>query len=140
MIRNQHQYKVTKAQLARLEEALKRTKTAKTNLQPRLHEAVIAGIKAQIGELRQEIREYDSLKKRDTFEISDFDQLPELLIKARIARGLTQKQLAERLNLKAQQIQRYENTDYRTVSLARLVAIARALNVKLDKCETRLVK
>lgn len=139
MIRNEHQYKVTKAQLARLEEALERTKTAKTSLQPRLRKAMIAGMEAQIAELREEINEYNLLKKQRAFKITKFEQLPELLIKARIARGLTHKQLAERLNLKPQQIQRYESTDYRTVSLARLVAIARALDVELEKCETRLI-
>lgn len=140
MIRNEHQYKVTKAQLTRLEEALERTKTAKTSLQPRLHKAMVAGMKAQIAELREQIKEYDSLKERRTLKITKFEQLPELLIKARIARGLTQKQLAEKLNLKPQQIQRYESTDYHAVGLARLIEIASVLDLELRTCETRLIR
>ena len=49
------------------------------------------------------------------FEIEDLNvvaELPATLIKARISQGLSQRDLAERLSLKEQQIQRYEATDY----------------------------
>jgi hypothetical protein len=42
VIKNQHQYRVTGAQLKRLEEALERTGAAKASLEPALHEAAIA--------------------------------------------------------------------------------------------------
>ena len=42
-----------------------------------------------------------------------------MLVKARIARGWTQRQLAEALGMADQQIQRYEANDYRSTSLAR---------------------
>ena len=48
---------------------------------------------------------------------------------ARIARGWTQRQLAEALGMAEQQIQRYEANDYRSTSLARLCDIANALGV-----------
>jgi len=140
VIKNEHQYRVTKAQLARLEKALKRVRTARTNLQPRLHKAMMAGMEAQIAELRQEIGAYDSLKNLDTIVVKSFEELPLLFIKARIARGLTQKQLAEKLRVKEQQIQRYESKNYRSVSLGRLLDIATALDMKLQKCETRLTR
>jgi len=57
--------------------------------------------------------------------------LPEALIRARIAAGLTQKELAARLGLKEQQIQRYEATRYAGVSLDRVQAVAEALGVKI---------
>ena len=49
------------------------------------------------------------------------------LIKARIARGLTHKELAQRVGIKEQQIQRYEATDYEAANLSRLQAVASAL-------------
>jgi len=101
---------------------------------------MIAGMEAQIAELRQEIGAYDSLKNLDTIVVKSFEELPLLLIKARIARGLTQKQLAEKLRVKEQQIQRYESKNYRSVSLGRLLDIATALDMKLQKCETRLTR
>jgi ribosome-binding protein aMBF1 (putative translation factor) len=138
VIKNQHQYRVTKAQLKRLEEALNRARAAKTSLEPALHEAVIAGLDAQIAELREELEEYDSLKGRELLVAGTFQELPQVLIKARIARGWTQEQLARKLKLKPQQIQRYESTDYRTASLGRLLDVAEALNIELERCETRL--
>lgn len=62
-------------------------------------------------------------------EATRLDQLPVALIRARIARGVTQRQLAERTGLAEQAIQRYEATDYNGVSFARLVEIADALEV-----------
>jgi transcriptional regulator with XRE-family HTH domain len=53
--------------------------------------------------------------------------LPDELIQRRKLNGWTQKQLAEKLGLKEQQIQRYEKTRYQGVSLHRLVVIAAAL-------------
>lgn len=53
------------------------------------------------------------------------------LIKARIARGLTQKELAEKLNIDERQIQRYESTRYQGAALRRLQEVADALNVKI---------
>jgi transcriptional regulator with XRE-family HTH domain len=70
--------------------------------------------------------------------VGSFEELPEVLIKARIARGWTQRQLARKLKLKEQQIQRYESVNYRTVSVGRLLDIAQALDIRLERCETRL--
>ena len=50
---------------------------------------------------------------------------------ARIAAGLTQEDLAGRLGVKPQQIQRYEASDYQTASFARLLEIARVLNLRV---------
>jgi DNA-binding XRE family transcriptional regulator len=50
-----------------------------------------------------------------------------LLVQARIARGWTQRELAERLGLHMQKIQQYEATSYEGASAARLLEVARAL-------------
>jgi HTH-type transcriptional regulator/antitoxin HigA len=42
------------------------------------------------------------------------------LIEARIAQGLSQRMLADRLGMKEQQIQRYEQERYQAASLSRL--------------------
>ena len=48
------------------------------------------------------------------------EDLPKALIRARIASGMTQEGLALRLGLKAQQVQRYEATEYESASFARI--------------------
>jgi transcriptional regulator with XRE-family HTH domain len=60
-----------------------------------------------------------------------FEDLPSALIQARIASGLSQKELAGRLNLKEQQIQRYEATEYASASLERINDVIRALGVSV---------
>jgi transcriptional regulator with XRE-family HTH domain len=59
---------------------------------------------------------------------SFFLSLPELLIKKRIANEWTLAQLAERLGLHHQQIQRYESTDYATATFETMQRVAAALN------------
>ena len=54
------------------------------------------------------------------------------LIVARLAKGYTQKELARRLGLKEQQIQRYEADRYRSINLSNFKRIAHALGVRLE--------
>jgi len=51
---------------------------------------------------------------------ASFGELPKALVQARIARGLTQKDLADRLGMDEQKIQDYEATDYQRARLARI--------------------
>jgi len=54
------------------------------------------------------------------------------LIVGRIARGLTQKELARKLGLKEQQIQRYEADRYSTISIANFQRVASVLGVQWE--------
>jgi ribosome-binding protein aMBF1 (putative translation factor) len=65
----------------------------------------------------------------EILELDSLEGLPKVLIQARIAAGLTQEDLAARLGVKPQQIQRYEASDYQTASFARLREIARLLGL-----------
>ena len=58
--------------------------------------------------------------------------MPYILIKARIAQGLSQKELAERIGLKEQQIQRYEATDYASANLSRIKEVVSAFGVGIN--------
>ena len=83
----------------------------------------------------EEIEEYEHLRAGNVpvVEIESLDELPDGLIKARIASGLSQKDLAERLHLKEQQIQRYEADRYASASLQRIQQVARAIGVGIRK-------
>ena len=83
-----------------------------------------------MADLKREMREYESLKAGE-FQIGDLQVvsgLPSMLIKARIAQGMSQKDLAERIGLKEQQIQRYEATDYCSASLSRIREVVSGLS------------
>lgn len=68
-----------------------------------------------------------------TFEASSIEELVTLLVKARVARGWTQRRLADVLGVAEQQVQRYESTGYRSASLARICEIAAALDVTITE-------
>ena len=79
--------------------------------------------------------EYDALRggQVGVLEADSLRGIPDALIRARIAAGLTQKALAVRLGLKEQQVQRYEATRYASANLSRIQAVADALGVRIHE-------
>ena len=59
------------------------------------------------------------------------NDLGALLVAARVAKGWKQKDLARRLFLPEQQVQRYEAERYRSISLSGLLRVARTLGIRL---------
>ncbi len=134
MIKNERQYRMTKAQAEKFAKALQELATTpKRRVHPVLHKAQIDALKSQLGDLQRELTEYETLRsgKRKVVALTSLEELPKTLIQARIAAGLSQEDLAAKLGLKPQQIQRYEATEYQSASLARVNAITRVLGIKL---------
>jgi DNA-binding Xre family transcriptional regulator len=132
MIKNDRQYKITKTQAQRFSDAIEEFKRSKSEeLDNRIHHMKLEALKSQHEELQQELSEYRILKagRRKRIKVGSIDELPLALIKARIARSMNQKQLAEKLGLKEQQIQRYEATNYSGAKLSRLIEIVHALRI-----------
>ena len=138
MIQNERQYRITKAKLQEFESSISITQKLEQPTDRReqlLHQLYIDGLTSQIEEFKEEIAAYEKLKRGETEQVPrDFlEKLPEALIKARIARGLTQEQLADRLNVKPQQVQRDEANLYASASFHKLLAIQKALNVEIKQ-------
>lgn len=132
MIKNERQYRITKAQAAKLEAALESFSAQSASdrkTHPRLIKAQADALRSQLESLRSELREYEKVKAGEIPppDLSYIAVVPQDLVRARIASGLSQKDLAERLGMPEQQIQRYEATEYESVSLARIMEIAKAL-------------
>jgi ribosome-binding protein aMBF1 (putative translation factor) len=134
MIKNERQYRITKSWVQKFTQTLARLDAhpeESAALHPLLQKAERDGLKSQIETLQQEVAEYEALANgRPRLFLQDsFAELPRTLIKARIAAGLSQKELAGRLGLKEQQIQRYEATEYASASLERVGAVIQALGL-----------
>ena len=132
MIKNELQYKLTKTSAKNFEKRLtwlRETPGAQDNLDPILAKAEEDGLQSMIDELRGELQEYERTKQGDVdmTVLTSVHMVPSTLIRARIARGLSQRQLAQLVGLKEQQIQRYESNDYSNVDLGRVQEIAQAL-------------
>jgi ribosome-binding protein aMBF1 (putative translation factor) len=142
MIKNERQYRITKAQANKFAKALHEMTTAQWAGHPVLRKAQIEALQSQFEDLRREIAEYETLRsgKRKVVALGSLEELPKTLIQARIAAGLSQEELAAKLGIKPQQIQRYEATEYQSASLERVNEIVRVLGVKLrHPVELRLV-
>ena len=137
MIKNERQYRITKSQAEKFENAIRELESARPD--PRVHvklrQAQIDALRSQWTELRDELDEYEALRsgKRRVLELNSFGDLPRTLIQARIASGLSQEDLAERLGVKSQQIQRYEATDYLGASLARVSQVVQTLGLQVQR-------
>lgn len=136
MITNQRQYLVTQSQAERFRQAL--TAPAAPSLHPKAAKAMRAGLRSQLDDLETELAEYDALRegKVTALEAESIVGIGAALIKARIVRNLTQKELADRLALAEQQIQRYEATQYRGVAAERLQQVADALKLRVREVFT----
>ena len=91
-------------------------------------------LQSQLSYLKAEIQEYEALKAGNFAfgQLKGVAKLPRQLIRARIARGLSQRELADRLGLKEQQVQRYEASDYASASFGRIREVVSALGIEGD--------
>lgn len=132
MIKNERQYRITKTQAERFARTLanlRQRPPEEADTPSLIAQAQEDAIRSQLADLEDELQEYESLKGGN-FQFDQLGQvaeLPAVLIRARIAQGLSQRDLAHRLRLDEQQIQRYEATDYESASLARIREVATAL-------------
>ena len=137
MIKNERQYRITKSAAEQFELALAELpQGSDQNAEPNSllwEELEKNALQSQLDTLRREIEEYELLQsgQEPMLELQSLDELPKSLIRARIAAGLTQKELAARLGLPEQQVQRYEATEYASANLTRVLEVTHALGMKV---------
>lgn len=140
MITNEREYRITKAWIARFEESQVgyAAREPSPNVDPRMKQVMHDALDSEIEVLREQIDHYEQLRdgRITGREITSLRELPTALIEARIASRLTQRQLAERISVAEQQIQRWEANNYSGVNLDRLQSIADALGIKIHETIT----
>ncbi len=136
MITNEFQYRNTKSILNEFQDTLNELQeTATRDAKPKLRAIEIAAVRSQMESLSEELAEYEALRTGNvkTLFSSSVLGLADLLVRARIARGWTQAQLAEALSIAVQQVQRYESTGYVSASLSRINDVAQALDIEVSE-------
>ncbi len=134
MITNARELQITRAQLTRLRETLERGRKSKpsADVDPRIYTAELSALESEAHRLEAEIAAYEELVNGKALLVeSDLAELPDALIKARIANRWSQKQLADKLGVHEQQVQRYEASRYKGASFERLLEIAKVLGVRV---------
>ncbi len=134
MIKNERQYRITKTQAGKFAQALRERDTRSVS-DPLLKKIEQDALQSQLEDLQNELREYEALRAGElsVITLSSFEEFPRALVQARIAARMSQKDLAEKLGLKEQQVQRYEATDYVSASIARVREVVEALGIRV--CE-----
>ena len=138
MITNERQYKITRHQLNKIDEAINALKNKIMKAGSKSEILTKAGFDALTSErenLANQILEYEKLKSGavDIFRAATLEELPKILIEARIAKNFSQRKLAELIGVREQQIQRYEAQQYAIASFARLAQIAKALELNITE-------
>ena len=94
--------------------------------------AIRGSYEGVIRQLEEEVHEYDELKA-GTFalpSIERLDQIAPFIVKLRIAKGVSQTELARRLGVSKQVVSRHEEDQYQDAALVRLQELLDALGVK----------
>ena len=133
MIRNESEYQEA---VRRLEEEAKRFTAHRAELTDSgLSRAEIKRVMDPLLsfhlQLSEEVEAYERLKRGDLDELNNLHGLGRTLISLRIARGLTQRELAERLSVNESQVSRDERNEYQGITVDRASRILDALGVTL---------
>lgn len=142
MILSERQLKVTLEKLAAIEQRLntaaqlKKGSSRPGKTAPEFADAVRAELEELAIELRQEVKEYQRLRRLGLRALTitspaDFLEFP---MKYRVACGLTQEQFASKVGVSLRQIARYESESYQNINGETLKRILEKLPLKIA-CE-----
>jgi ribosome-binding protein aMBF1 (putative translation factor) len=133
MIRNEAEYQEASARLAneRSRLAEHRARLKETGLSDEEIKRVIDPMESFHLQLKEEVESYERLKRGEFEELENLRGLGHLLISLRIAQGISQRELARRLEVHESQVSRDERNEYFGITLERAIKILDALNVRL---------
>lgn len=114
---------------------------ANAGLTPEQIEVAMAPTLAFHAQLQEEIQWYERVKGGDVEPITSLTQIGRFLVAVRIARGLTQRELAARLGVDESQVSRDERNEYHGVTVERAQRVLEALGARTNtRLDTRLPK
>ncbi len=128
MIKSEREYVVSKNKVKELENFGKDTPS-----KGRFAKMAQLGVEAFSLQIKEEIKEYEDIKKgKIPKAFFNLENIGLLLIALRIKNGITQAELAQRLNVPPSQVSRDENNDYHGVSMITVKKVLAALGESLE--------
>ena len=133
MIRNETEYQEASVRLAEERNRLAdhRARLKDVGLNDEEIKRVIDPMESFHLQLQEEVESYERLKRGEFEDLDNLRGLGHLLISVRIAQGISQRELANRLNVHESQVSRDERNEYFGITLERAVKILDALDVRL---------
>ncbi|MCG8510746.1 MAG: helix-turn-helix domain-containing protein [Rhodospirillales bacterium] len=133
MIRNDSEYKQAIARLeqerARMDE--QRRQLRQSGLTAKQIKRILDPMESFHLQLKEEVASYDRLRRGQFDELHNFHGIGQLLIGLRIAQGMSQRELAEQLEVHESQVSRDERNEYFNITVERASRILDALGVDL---------
>ncbi|MBD2775569.1 hypothetical protein [Iningainema tapete] len=138
MIKNELEYNVTKSwveKMGRATAALVQDEEKKKN-QSDVWQLHYDGVTSQQSDLLEQVAEYEALVTHNpnesiTLSVECMNKISDLLIKARIAFKITQKELASLCDRSEEQIKLFEDKDYQNATFLDFLAVSDALGVEI---------
>ena len=133
MIRNEREYREAVERLTAEKQRItaQKTELEKAGLTPEEVKRVLDPMRSFHLQLQEEVESYERLKRGEFDEIRNLRGLGHMLIALRISRGMSQRQLAERLGVHESQVSRDERNEYHGITLDRATRVLDALGVEL---------
>jgi hypothetical protein len=133
MIRNETEYKEAVERVAEEAARLKeeRAKLQEMDLTKEEIKRALDPVRSFHEQLKEEVESYERLKRGEFEELRNFEGVGRLLIALRIAKGVSQRDLAERLGSHESQVSRDERNEYHGVTVERANRILEALGVEI---------
>lgn len=133
MIRNEREYQEAverlDAEKQRIEE--QRSRLREQGLDAKQIKNALDPVQSFHAQLREEVESYERLKRGEFTELPNLQGLGSLLVGLRIAQGITQRELADRLGVHESQVSRDERNEYHGITLERVSRLLEALGAEL---------
>lgn len=129
MIRNEKEYEATKRRVADADRAVVAQRAAfeGAGFGPDEVQRGLEPVEAMRAGLLEELTWYERVRAGDVGVLTGIARIGELLIAARIAAGISQRDLAERLGVSEAQISRDEHNEYHGITVERAQRVMEAL-------------
>ena len=139
VIRNEREYKEARGRLERDEEviAAQRQALVERGLSDEEVERALGPVLSFRAQLEEEMEWYEKVRRRDFEIIDNLSAVGTLLIALRIADGLSQKDLAQKLDVSEAQVSRDERNEYHGITVERAQRVLDAMGESLT---TRVVE
>jgi len=141
MIKNEKQYRISKRKVKELNEHIDRT-NKEIDKNPLRNQLILVSLNSSKDEIENDILLYESLKKNKQGVLKErlIAELPSLITEYKIVSGLTQKEFAEMLGIKEQQLQRYEAESFKGVTFKNLLKFLDLIGLEIKIKETRVTR
>jgi hypothetical protein len=134
MIRNESEYQEAVRRLSAEKERLEAHKAhlqQKMGLSSAEAKRALDPLRSFQAQLEEEISVYERLRRGDIDPLLNLHGLGRSLVALRIARGISQRELAERLGVHESQVSRDERNDYHGITVDRAARVLEALKVEM---------